>query len=74
MPPALEHFCKAWEAVIGRGMKVALMQWTAAGAKANRHSDDDEPKMVVFRDPERSLLKVGEHRKHGKASFAGRQG
>ncbi|WP_171009973.1 MULTISPECIES: hypothetical protein [Sphingobium] len=55
-------------------MKVALMQWTAAGAKANRHSDDDEPKMVVFRDPERSLLKVGEHRKHGKASFAGRQG
>ncbi|KQM97091.1 dihydroneopterin aldolase [Sphingobium sp. Leaf26] len=25
------------------------------------------------RDPERSLLKVGEHRKHGKAPFAGRQ-
>jgi len=30
--------------------------------------------MMVFRDPERSLLEVGEHRKHGKVSFAGRQG
>ena len=26
--------------------------------------------MVIFRDPERSLLNVGEHRKHEKAPFA----
>jgi hypothetical protein len=27
--------------------------------------------MGLFRDPERSVLKVREHRKHGTASFAG---
>jgi len=27
-----------------------------------------------LRDPERSVLKVGEHRKRAKAPFAGRQG
>lgn len=30
--------------------------------------------MVIFRAPERSVLKVREHRKRGKAAFAGRQG
>jgi len=40
----------------------------------DRYSDDDEPKRVAFRDPARSLLPVGEHRKHGKPPFAGRQG
>jgi len=29
--------------------------------------------MVVLRDPERSLLKGGEHRKRAKLPFAGRQ-
>jgi len=29
--------------------------------------------MVIFRDPERSVLKVREHRKLGKTPFAGRQ-
>jgi hypothetical protein len=28
-------------------------------------------KMVLWRDPERSALNVREHRKHGKAPFAG---
>ncbi|MBL8651720.1 MAG: hypothetical protein JNL35_15115 [Sphingopyxis sp.] len=42
--------------------------------RADRHSEDDVPKMVVFRDPERSVLKVCEHRKRGKPPFAGRQG
>lgn len=28
--------------------------------------------MVVLRDPERSVLKVREHRKHGEPPFAGR--
>jgi len=27
--------------------------------------------MVIFRDPERSVLKVRKHRKTGKAPFAG---
>ena len=26
--------------------------------------------MLIFRDPERSVLTVGEHRKRGKAPFA----
>jgi len=30
MPPALEHFCKAWKAVIGLRMATALMKWMAA--------------------------------------------
>jgi hypothetical protein len=30
--------------------------------------------MLVLRDPERSVLNVREHRKHGKATFAGRHG
>ncbi len=30
--------------------------------------------MVIFCDPERSVLKVREHRKRGKAPFAGRYG
>src|SRR5688572_743267 len=30
--------------------------------------------MVVFRDPERSVLNVREHRKRGKPPFAGRYG
>lgn len=29
--------------------------------------------MVVFRDPERSVLNAREHRKHGKPPFAARQ-
>ena len=29
--------------------------------------------MVIFRDPERSVLMAREHRKHEKAPFAGRQ-
>jgi hypothetical protein len=41
---------------------------------ADRHSDDDVPKMMVLHDPERSVLKVREHRKRGKSAFAGRQG
>ncbi|WP_229742765.1 hypothetical protein, partial [Sphingobium fuliginis] len=53
---------------------MAQMIKSSLRPRANRHSDDDEPKMMVFRDPERSLLEVGEHRKHGKVSFAGRQG
>jgi len=32
MPPALEHFCKAWEAVISLRMATALMKWMAAAA------------------------------------------
>ncbi|MEV4934559.1 hypothetical protein MRBLMC3_001090 [Sphingobium sp. LMC3-1-1.1] len=32
MPPALEHFCKAWKAVIGLRMATALMKWMAAAA------------------------------------------
>jgi len=43
-------------------------------ARTDRHSDDDEPKMVVFRDPARSVLPVREHRKHERPTFAGRQG
>jgi len=31
-------------------------------------------KMLVFCDPKRSVLQVREHRKHGKAAFADRQG
>jgi len=30
--------------------------------------------MLVFYGPERSVLKVREHRKHGKAAFADRLG
>jgi len=30
--------------------------------------------MLLFREPERSVLKVREHRKRGKAAFADRQG
>ena len=39
-----------------------------------RHSVQREPKMVVLRDPERSVLKVREHRKRAEAPFAGRDG
>jgi hypothetical protein len=46
------------------------MAWNFRG---DRHSDDDVTKMVVFRDPERSVLKVREHRKRGEPPFAGRQ-
>src|SRR3546814_1868938 len=37
----------------------------AARPRLYRHSDDGEPKMVVFRDPERSVIKVSEYRKRG---------
>jgi hypothetical protein len=30
--------------------------------------------MVIFRDPERSVLNVRELRKHGKSTFAGQHG
>ena len=46
----------------------------SGGVRGSRHSDDDVPKMVFSRDPERSLLTVGEHRKRGESPFAGRQG
>jgi len=42
--------------------------------RADRHSVQIESKMVFFRDPERSVLDVREHRKRGKAPFAGRYG
>jgi hypothetical protein len=32
-------------------------------ARTNRHSVQAAPKMVLFQDPERSVLSVGEHRK-----------
>jgi hypothetical protein len=47
---------------------------SAACPRADRHSEDDVPKMVDFRDPARSVLTAREHRKHGKTLFAGRQG
>jgi hypothetical protein len=30
--------------------------------------------MLVFRDPERSVFNVREHRKHDKSAFAGQHG
>ncbi|MCJ2185966.1 hypothetical protein [Novosphingobium beihaiensis] len=42
--------------------------------RTDRHSEDGEPKMVILREPERSVLHVREHRKRAKAPFAGRQG
>ncbi len=42
--------------------------------KTDRHSAYAEPKKVLLRDPERSVLKVREHRKRAKVPFAGRQG
>src|SRR3546814_20265454 len=44
------------------GRKLAAL---APTPRPYRHSEAGEPKMVVFRDPERSVLKVREHRKHG---------
>ncbi|WP_156443351.1 hypothetical protein [Erythrobacter sp. CCH5-A1] len=38
-----------------------------------RHSDDDVPKMVWMRNPERSGLEGREHRKSAAGPFAGRQ-
>jgi hypothetical protein len=43
-------------------------------SRSCRNSAQAVPKMVVFRDPERSVLDVREHRKHGKATFAGQHG
>jgi len=43
------------------------------GIRCCLHSDA-MTKMLVFRDPERSVLQVREHRKRGKALFADRQG
>ena len=42
-------------------------------ARADRHSEDGEPNMVAFRDPERSVLTAREQRKREKPPFAGRQ-
>src|SRR3546814_14664952 len=42
--------------------------------KAVRHLGQVEPKMVVSRDPERSVLSVREHRKREESPFAGRHG
>src|SRR3546814_7776610 len=42
----------------GRSVKAAI-------PRVYRHSEDGEPKMVIFSDPARSLLQVGEHRKYG---------
>jgi hypothetical protein len=39
-----------------------------------RDSVQGESKMVVIRDPERSVLKVREHWKDGEPPFAGRHG
>src|SRR3546814_11148328 len=41
--------------------------------RTDRHLEDGEPKMVVFREPERSVLMAREHRKCEKSPFAGRQ-
>jgi len=43
------------------------------GLGTDRHSEDGEAKMVVFRDPERSVLMAHEHRKREKPPFAGGQ-
>lgn len=45
----------------------------ACSTRADRHSGDGESKIVVFRDPERSVPMAREHRKHAKPPFAGRQ-
>jgi len=42
-------------------------------ARANRHLEDGEAKMVAFCDPERSVLMVREQRKREKMPFAGRR-
>src|SRR3546814_17802238 len=42
--------------------------------RTDRHSEDGESKMVVFRDPERSVLVAREHRRRGKPPFAGPPG
>ncbi|MGE4322620.1 MAG: hypothetical protein AB7E60_06265 [Sphingobium sp.] len=44
----------------------------ASSVRAYRHSEAGEPKMVDFRDPERSLLMAGEQRKRDNPPFAGR--
>jgi hypothetical protein len=41
------------------------------GPRLYRHSAQAGAKMVVSRDPERSVLHVREHRKRQKAAFAG---
>jgi hypothetical protein len=56
------------------GAVLARLLFLMSQTRANRHSDDGVTKMVVFRDPERSVLIVREHRKRGEAPFAGRQG
>src|SRR3546814_20795804 len=44
----------------------AIASPPAPTPRTDRHSGDGAPKMVVFRDPERSGLKVREHRKLGE--------
>jgi hypothetical protein len=47
-----------------------LVEWP----RLYRHSGDEVPKMVRFRNPERSGLLGREHRKSGHGPFAGPQG
>jgi len=59
----------------GAILLLALLAARPAYASGGEHVvDDGAVETPVFRDQERSVLKVGEHRKHGKAPFAGRQG
>src|SRR3546814_12552497 len=67
---ALVPWRKKWA-----GLRPLTRPGTAARrSRADRHSVQVESKMVVFRDPERSVLSVREHRKRGKPPFAGRHG
>src|SRR3546814_11248147 len=51
----------------------AIASPPAPTPRTDRHSGDGAPKMVVFRAPVRSGLKVRENRKLGEPPLAGRQ-